>query len=79
MSCKTGGKREFRLQPAAVVQRSGASPSSAGRLCLVAHLPLTASQQEYLGAIKGVGIYRANAGPHDEPRWEYYGAAKPSS
>ena len=34
--------------------------------------------QEYLSAIKGVGVYRANSGPHDEPRWEAYGAGKPS-
>lgn len=32
--------------------------------------------QEYLEAIKGRGIYRANAGPHDEPRWEAYNAQK---
>lgn len=32
--------------------------------------------QNYLSAIKGVGIYRANAGPHDEPRWEAYNAAR---
>ncbi|KAL4458777.1 hypothetical protein ABPG75_013642 [Micractinium tetrahymenae] len=32
--------------------------------------------QSYLSAIKGVGIYRANAGPHDEPRWEAYNAAR---
>ena len=35
--------------------------------------------QEYLAAIKGVGVYRANAGPHDQPRWEAYNAAKPSN
>lgn len=35
--------------------------------------------QEYLAAIKGVGVYRANSGPHDEPRWEYYNAGKPSN
>jgi hypothetical protein len=60
-------------------------PSGAGRVtCL---LPRTSNQplltcrrcfQEYLSAIKGVGVYRANSGPHDEPRWEAYGAGKPS-
>lgn len=40
------------------------------RRCLVVCL------QDYLAAIKGVGIYRANAGPHDEPRWQYYNAGK---
>ncbi|PSC76562.1 NADH dehydrogenase [ubiquinone] 1 beta subcomplex subunit 10-B-like [Micractinium conductrix] len=32
--------------------------------------------QNYLAAIKGVGIYRANAGPHEEPRWEFYNVGK---
>jgi len=32
--------------------------------------------QEYLESIKGVGVYRANSGPHDEPRWEYYNAER---
>ena len=44
-------------------------------------LPLPALMllvQEYLAAIKGVGVYRANSGPLDEPRWEYYNAGKPS-
>jgi len=35
-----------------------------------------AAVQNYLTAIKGVGIYRANSGPHDEPRWEAYNAAR---
>jgi hypothetical protein len=32
--------------------------------------------QEYIQSIQGVGIYRANAGPFDAPRWEHYKAAE---
>jgi hypothetical protein len=39
-------------------------------------LPPWCCPQEYLAAIKGVGIYRANSGPHDEPRWEAYNATR---
>lgn len=27
---------------------------------------------QYLEAIKGVGVYRANSGPNDAPRWEQF-------
>lgn len=30
--------------------------------------------EQYLESIKGVGFYRANAGPNDAPRWEVSGA-----
>ena len=32
--------------------------------------------QKYLASIKGVGVYRANAGPNAEPRWEQFNKQK---
>ena len=30
---------------------------------------------KYVAAIKGVGVYRSNSGPHDAPRWVEFNAA----
>lgn len=43
------------------------------RRCAPTCLPASSPSRPPL---QGVGIYRSNSGPHDEPRWEHFNAAK---